>query len=421
MTSRNGAKPSTAGNSVKFRHLNERMALAAIRRRREASKAEIARDLDLTPAAAGNIVDALESEGFINQIGKRMGLRGSPSVLYALNPDRVFSIGMKIGRRTLEAIMIDFTGEERARREHDYPWPDPPLVRRAGNSALEDFLRIVDAMPATELSGIGIGVPYFLGGWSDELGFPDDLSARWAATDMRGLFTAHPRLPVHVENDASAAALAELMFGDGARLQDFMHVSIDTVVGGGLVQNGRLQTGPHGNGAALGPLPVSPSALAPAPKGGTRLLHRASVYSLLAHLRRHGTPLDRIRDLNPPPPGTAPTIAAWVDDCAGALVEAIVAIASVVDVKAVVLDSILPDPLHLRLMNEVQMRFPRAALTGIVPPAIIGGRFGARAAPVGAATLPLSALLDPASEIRLTGSERSPGRGKAASGARAQG
>lgn len=414
-------RATSASNAVKFRHHNERLALVALRHMREASKAEVARALDLTPAASGNILDDLECAGYIKQIGKRTGQRGSPSTLYALNAERIFSIGIKIGRRRLEAVMIDITGEERARRAYDYSWPDPVFVSRAGDSALDEFLHEVDRMPSTELCGIGIAVPYFLGGWNSELGFPEDLASRWANANIRSLFAAGAGLSVHVENDASAAALAELTFGDGAQLQDFMHISIDTFVGGGLVQKGQLQTGPHGNGAALGPLPVLPSGIAPAPNGGTRLLHRASVYRLLDHLRRQGTPVDRVSDLENPPPGSAAAIASWVDDCATALAEAIVAIASIVDIRAVVVDSILPNAVHLRLMNEVQLQFSRAVVTGIVPPAIIGGRFGAQASAIGAATLPLSALFDSSSAVHFTGRESSFGRQSASSETRPKG
>lgn len=389
-------------NAMKQRRSNERIALAHIRQKGKASKAEIARMADLTPAGAGLIVDALESAGFINTVGKRFGRRGSPSVLYALNADRVFSIGFKIGRLTLETIMVDFVGRERARQEHDYSWPDPAFVRRAGIEALEKFRQQIEQCRATELSGIGIAVPYFLGGWGGELRFPEDLGSRWAATDLHTLFADDIGLPVYVENDASAAALGELVFGDGACLRDFMHISVDTLVGGGLVQDGKLQTGPHGNGAALGPLPVSPSAVSPVPAGGTRLLHRASAFTLLEHLRRHGHPVGRIQDLELETHHELPAVAAWLEDCAEALVEAIVAIASVVDIEAVVLDSVLPGTLNNRLLNLVQTRFGRASLAGIVPPAIIGGSFGARTASVGAAALPLSAFLDESSPVHLT-------------------
>src|SRR4051812_8241465 len=58
-------------NSVKVRHYNERFVLDAIRRLKEASKSDLARAANLTPAAVATIVDGLESSGFVKQVGKR--------------------------------------------------------------------------------------------------------------------------------------------------------------------------------------------------------------------------------------------------------------------------------------------------------------------------------------------------------------
>ena len=155
-------------NSVKLRQYNERFVLDAIRRLREASKSDLARAANLTPAAVADIVDGLEAAGFVKQVGKRFGQRGSPSVLYRLNPERVFGIGIKIGRRALEAVLVDFAGEVRARQEHEYAFPDPDTVRRAGNSAVAAFVRKVGQVSGATVAGLGIASPYFLGGWSEE-------------------------------------------------------------------------------------------------------------------------------------------------------------------------------------------------------------------------------------------------------------
>jgi predicted NBD/HSP70 family sugar kinase len=393
-------------NSVKLRQYNERFVLDAIRRLREASKSDLARAASLTPAAIAAIVDGLEAAGFVKQVGKRFGQRGSPSVLYKLNPDRVFSIGIKIGRRALEAVMIDFIGEVRGREEHEYSFPDPGLVVKTGNAAIRNFAKRVNLLPGATIVGLGIASPYFLGGWSEELGFPSDLGERWAAIDLTAFFDTNPKVPVFVENDATSSALAELMLGVGTRFRDFMHISIDTFVGGGLVLSGQVHTGPHGNSAALGPLPVSPSSLdsmAAKPARYQSLLHRASIYVLVNHLRSRGIEINRVRELEPLPDAARQPLLEWMDDCAGALVEAIIAITSVIDLEAIILDSILPRSIHFELLSQVQAQFNRISAVGIVPPEILSGQFGQQASPIGAATLPISTLLAPDSGVLMIG------------------
>lgn len=412
-------------NSVKVRHYNERFVLDAIRRLKEASKSDLARAAHLTPAAVADIVDGLEAAGFVKQIGKRFGQRGSPSILYRLAPERIYSVGIKIGRRALEAVLVDFAGEVRARESHEYRYPDPDLVLRAGNTSLANFDAIVDSLEDASIVGVGIASPYFLGGWSEELGFPDDLGIRWEAIDLTTYFATPGKAPVFIENDATSAALAELVQGAGARFRDFMHISIDTFVGGGLVQSGKVHTGPHGNSAALGPLPVSPSGLdsvAAKPARYQSLLHRASIYVLVNHLKSRGIEITRVRELEPMPPAAREPLFEWIEDCAAALVEAIIAITSVIDIEAIVLDSILPRSIHLELLAMVQGQFNRVSAIGIVAPEIVSGQFGPEASQIGAAMLPLSALLAPDSSVlmidkdkpRLLGSLSTLGGSKAA-------
>ena len=190
-----------------------------------------------------------------------------------------------------------------------------------------------------------------------------------------------------------------------------MHISIDTFVGGGLVQSGKVLTGPHGNSAALGPLPVSPSSLdsmAAKPARYQSLLHRASIYVLVNHLRSRGIEITRVRELEPLPDAARGPVGEWLNDCAGALVEAIIAITSVIDLEAVIIDSILPRPIHVDLLSQVQDQFNRTSAIGIVAPQILSGRFGHEASPIGAAMLPFSALFAPDSSVLMIGRDKTP-------------
>ncbi|MBI1173063.1 ROK family protein [bacterium] len=376
---------------------------------KEASKSDLARMANLTPAAVAVIVDGLEASGFVKQIGKRFGQRGTPSILYRLTPERIYSVGIKIGRRALDAVLVDFAGEVRSRESHEYRFPDPDVVRKAGNTVLGNFTQIVESLGDAAIVGVGIASPYFLGGWSEELGFPDDLGARWDAIQLTTFFAIPPALPVFVENDATSAALAELVRGAGSRFNDFMHISIDTFVGGGLVQSGKINIGPHGNSAALGPLPVEPSRLSSAaahPARYSSLLHRASIYVLVNHLKSRGIQINRVRELDPLPAGAEEPLYEWIDDCAGALAEAIIAITAIIDIEAIVLDSILPRAIHGELLTRVQAAFARMHAIGIAEPAIVSGQFGSDASPIGAAMLPLSALFSPDSSVLMIGKDR---------------
>lgn len=59
-------------------------------------------------------------------------------------------------------------------------------------------------------------------------------------------------LPVAIENDARACALAEHLFGAGKHVQDFFYITVSNGIGGALFVNGELYTGAFGNAGEIG-------------------------------------------------------------------------------------------------------------------------------------------------------------------------
>ncbi|MFK0335592.1 ROK family protein [Rhizobium sp. NPDC090275] len=385
-------------NSVQLRHYNERVVLDAVRRFGEASKAEIARFAHLTPPAVAGIVDSLVAAGYLSENGKRFGERGQPSALYRLADDGAYAIGVHIGRRAMDAILINFSGGTVAFETHEYDHPDPKSIRDLGEGTISRFKSLLGEEKLTRLVGIGISAPYFIGGWDAELGFPSDVQMAWRNFDLRSHFSETLGLPVFIENDASAAAVAELVYGLGKEFSDFLHVSLTTFVGAGLVLDGTLQTGPNGNTAAYGPFPVTHSSLNSVPKPAGRfevLLHRASIYTLVHHLRHNGFPIIRVRDLDPMPEAARLLVAEWQDDCADALAQAIIGTIAVVDLETVVIDGLLPEPLLLDTVERMRLRFSEMLPPGLIPPKITAGALGARGSALGASLLPIYSMFGP--------------------------
>jgi predicted NBD/HSP70 family sugar kinase len=385
-------------NSVHLRHYNERVMLDALRRLGQASKAEMARYAHLTPPAVAAIIDALAQGGYVRESGRRFGGKGQPSALYELDPEGAFSIGLHIGRRALDAILIDFSGETIGFERFEYDFPVPANLRQLSNAVLDRFRAQLGPARVGRLVGIGVSAPYFIGGWDHELGFPPEISTAWRSIDLAAGFFETEGLSVAVENDASAAAVAELVQGVGTKYQDFLHITLNTFIGAGLVLNGTLQTGPHGNTAAFAPFPVSASTLnsVPPPTGKfEQLLHRASIYTLLNHLRFNGYPVMRSRELEELPPAAAPIVKEWQNDAADALAQAITGSISVVDVEAVVIDGLLPRPLLLDTVARVRTTFAELLPQGLIAPEIMAGALGSRASALGASLLPIYSMFGP--------------------------
>ena len=122
------------GNSAVIRHYNERVILTALRRMGEASKADLARRVNLTQNAAGQIVKGLEQQRLICTAGKRTGLRGQPATLMSLDPDGAYAIGIEIGRLSSDSVLMDFSGRVLVARQSPASVAHAPgrAVRRDG-------------------------------------------------------------------------------------------------------------------------------------------------------------------------------------------------------------------------------------------------------------------------------------------------
>jgi putative N-acetylmannosamine-6-phosphate epimerase/predicted NBD/HSP70 family sugar kinase len=74
----------------------------------------------------------------------------------------------------------------------------------------------------------------------------------WTGFNLRAFAEGRFHLPTYVANDAHAAVLAELRFGLGSSLTDFVAITLGTGIGGGIVSGGKLLSGQHGFAGTLG-------------------------------------------------------------------------------------------------------------------------------------------------------------------------
>jgi hypothetical protein len=107
---------------------NERLALSLIRRHGSLPKAEIARLTGLSAQTVSVIVRQLETDQLLVRETPQRGKVGQPLVPFSLNPDGAFSIGLKIGRRSGDLILLDLTGKVRRKVHQPYVFPTPQKI-----------------------------------------------------------------------------------------------------------------------------------------------------------------------------------------------------------------------------------------------------------------------------------------------------
>ena len=122
-----GERPShhRGTNQSGMRDQNERLVLSLVRQNGSLAKTEIARMTRLSAQTVSVIMRELEDEGLLLRQAPMRGKVGQPSIPMALNPDGAYFIGLKIGRRSAELVLIDFLGNVRAMLQNSYRYPAP--------------------------------------------------------------------------------------------------------------------------------------------------------------------------------------------------------------------------------------------------------------------------------------------------------
>jgi predicted NBD/HSP70 family sugar kinase len=387
-------------NQGGVRQYNERVLLQAIRHHGALPAAELARLTHLTAQTVSQITKQLLDEGLLLKGLPRRGRVGQPSVPLALNPEGAYAIGIKVGRRSCDVLLVDFTGQPRQRWQLAYDFPDPDLLLAEIGRRLKDIRRKLGPAELGRVQGIGVAAPLSLGGWQELLGMAPALAARWQQTDLRAAIARLTELPVVLLKDTAAACIAELVAGRGRSVGSFLYLFVDTFIGGGLVIDSQLRGGVQGNAGAVGSLPLGlPHAGAKAPP--PQLLSVASLLTLERAFVAAGLDGAAVADERALGGAWAPHTRRWVAQAADAIALAVNSSACLLDLDAVILDGSFTRELQGTLLQACEAALPHFSWEGVQQPALLPGSIGPDARALGGAMLPLYAQFAPDRELFL--------------------
>jgi predicted NBD/HSP70 family sugar kinase len=220
------------------------------------SRAQVATSTGLTKASVSSLVQDLLEAGLVREVGPSQTARGRPGVGLELNPARAV-MGMEINVDYIAAGVVDLSGvlltqefqefDNRGRGSAPTLAALARLAARVRNTARERGVQVL---------GGGLAVP----------GLVDPAAARiltapnlgWSNIDLDfGALLPEVPLGVALFNEANAAAMAELRYRPDGR-SNFLFVSGEVGVGGGLVIESELFTGPEGHAGEVGHVVVDP-------------------------------------------------------------------------------------------------------------------------------------------------------------------
>ena len=175
----------------------------------------------------------------------------------SMDPKRSF-IGIDVGGSNTKCGLVTNQGELLWQSAAPTPW-------NGGRTVLLEHLEkcVATGMGVARDRGIepaAIGLA--TAGWVDpnsgEVVYATENLPEWTGANPAAFLGKVFGLPVAVENDANALAVAEKHFGAAKNASDFVCITLGTGVGGGVYTGGRLNRGRHFFANALGHVPVVP-------------------------------------------------------------------------------------------------------------------------------------------------------------------
>lgn len=233
--------------------LTRSAVLAALGTSGPLSRTDIARAVGVSPATVTQVVKDLIARGMVAEVQHRPSRGGRPAVLLGLVGEAGRALGAKVAADHVAVVDVGLDGAVR----QSWEWPFDAVAADAPDR-LADLLR-----PLTEpdgesapILGFGICVP---GAVDDQdAGVVDAPTLGWRNLALGARLRAALPVPVLVENDVNALAVAERLYGRGRAHRNFLVVTIGRGVGAGLVVDGTVHRGTSGGAGEFGHFPVRP-------------------------------------------------------------------------------------------------------------------------------------------------------------------
>src|SRR5215211_7245267 len=246
-------KRANVARSNTIRNINRQIVLNYVRERGPISRAEIAHETALQRSTVSLIVEQLRVDGLIEEVsGESTG--GRPPVLLSLRTADAVAIGVDLGTTRTIVATSDLAGRVLDQEQFE----TDPSSAKTTREIIDCAQRFIRRNNGT-IEGIGVSLPGLVEPEGKELFIP---TFNWRDLPLASEISEATGLPVTMDNDANAAAQAELWLGrpEIREVRDFILVLVETGVGTGIVFDGQVYRGENGAAGEFGHMTIGRDA-----------------------------------------------------------------------------------------------------------------------------------------------------------------
>jgi predicted NBD/HSP70 family sugar kinase len=241
-------------SSETARRINRDIILELIRTSQPISRADLSRRSGLQRSTVSQIVEQLIGERWVREGAMASPPRGRRPTLVVVNEDLVvIAIDLRPNQATVATV--DLNGRLLDRQQAPIT-----LDAAASTKRLTDCVeRMRGAIPRKSIEGIGIAIPGRTDPSTQQMIFAPNL--HWPDFDLKKAVETATRLPVKMENAATACLLAEITFRRIDGVRDIVLVTVSEGIGAGVFADGHLILGHHGMAGEFGHVSLDPAGI----------------------------------------------------------------------------------------------------------------------------------------------------------------
>jgi len=233
-----------------MKSINRTLILNTIRKEGLISRAEIAKNIKLTPPTVTNLVNELLEANLVKESEMGVSKGGRKPILLSINATGFYVIGVDVGVHKLRVVIADINAniiEEGI----------VPLLKGINKEQLIQIIKesindIINLSKLTKKKIIGVGI-----GMHGIVDYKQGISIFAPNLNLRNIpikeeIEREFQLPVKVENDAKVLALGEKWFGYGLDVENMVCLNVGIGVGAGIIFNDKLFHGLNGIAGEIG-------------------------------------------------------------------------------------------------------------------------------------------------------------------------
>lgn len=224
--------------------------LGLLASRGPASRADLARSLEVSSATVTQLTKELLRDGLIQELDTVPSEGGRPARLLGLVHSPGSAAGVKVTADHLAIVEVDaeLTLQRSVRVPFDPSRPD------AVDHLVDLVQQHVGDIP--HLLGIGVGVPGSVD--AQDSGVVEAHTLGWSGARVGAHLRSRLEVPVLVDNDVNTVATADRLFGVGRDHRDYLIVTIGRGIGLAMVVDGTVHRGHSGGAGEIGHVCVVP-------------------------------------------------------------------------------------------------------------------------------------------------------------------